>query len=151
MRTLSSPTSYSLVPCPCSPLLRSLAHLKVPRGVRITSRTVSRPGMSANHSSDPGDTSQDMPVISLATLPYDLLLNIARHLELLDIIAIQQVSSNFLSHSANCIGYANICLRTSQTLSRGLLAHLLCPLVPRTGFGWTCESGEWPYARICGV
>ena len=92
-----------------------------------------------------------MPVISLATLPYDLLLNIARHLELLDIIAIQQVSSNFLSHSANCIGYANICLRTSQTLSRGLLAHLLCPLVPRTGFGWTCESGEWPYARICGV
>ncbi|KAI1790399.1 hypothetical protein LXA43DRAFT_513101 [Ganoderma leucocontextum] len=30
-----------------------------------------------------------MPVISLATLPYDLLLNIARHLELLDIYALQ--------------------------------------------------------------
>lgn len=45
--------------------------------------------MSA-HSSEPGDTSQDM--ISLATLPYDLLLNIARHLELNDIYALQLVS-----------------------------------------------------------
>ncbi|RPD57452.1 hypothetical protein L226DRAFT_512341 [Lentinus tigrinus ALCF2SS1-7] len=36
---------------------------------------------------DSGDTSQDM--ISLATLPYDLLLNIARHLELPDINSVQ--------------------------------------------------------------
>lgn len=46
------------------------------------------PGMSANHT-DPGDTQE---MISLATLPYDLLLNIARHLELRDIYALQFVS-----------------------------------------------------------
>ena len=45
----------------------------------------------STHLSEPGDTSSDM--ISLATLPYDLLLNIARHLELHDIFSLQLVSA----------------------------------------------------------
>lgn len=45
--------------------------------------------MSANRA-EQDDTSPDM--ISLATLPYDLLLNIARHLELHEIHALQLVS-----------------------------------------------------------
>ena len=64
--------------------------------------------MSANLSSDLGDTSQDMPVISLATLPYDLLLNIARHLELLDIYALQLVSCDSLSFFATCLVFASL-------------------------------------------
>ncbi|KAM5530201.1 hypothetical protein V8D89_016137 [Ganoderma adspersum] len=63
--------------------------------------------MSA-HSSDPGDTSQDMPVISLATLPYDLLLNIARHLELLDIIAIQQTCKSLHAFTVTRPVYRNL-------------------------------------------
>ena len=48
---------------------------------------------------EPGDTSSDM--ISLATLPYDLLLNIARHLDLHDIYALQLVSlSSHVGHRA---------------------------------------------------
>lgn len=49
--------------------------------------------MSTKHP-ESADTSQDM--ISLATLPYDLLLNIARHLEFHDIYAVQLVS--LISH-----------------------------------------------------
>lgn len=88
--------------------------------------------MSANLSSDLGDTSQDMPVISLATLPYDLLLNIARHLELLDIYALQLVSSDFLSHSASRIGYASISPGRIGSPSRGLPVPpiFLWPFVP---------------------
>ncbi|KAI0753381.1 hypothetical protein C8Q80DRAFT_1342590 [Daedaleopsis nitida] len=43
----------------------------------------------STHPTDTGDTSSDM--ISLATLPYDLLLNIAGHLELQDIYALQKM------------------------------------------------------------
>ena len=47
--------------------------------------------MSTHHPLDLDEaTAKDM--ISLATLPYDLLLNIARHLELYDIYSMQQVS-----------------------------------------------------------
>ncbi|KAI0700970.1 hypothetical protein C8T65DRAFT_656969 [Cerioporus squamosus] len=71
---------------------------------------------------DSGDTSQDM--ISLATLPYDLLLNIARHLELRDISAIQ-LSCKSLHAFA-----------TTRPVYRNLASALLrrCRALPLHGF-----------------
>ncbi|KAI0765692.1 hypothetical protein BD413DRAFT_574805 [Trametes elegans] len=76
--------------------------------------------MSANHT-DPGDTQE---MISLATLPYDLLLNIARHLELRDIYALQ-----FTCKALH--GFA-----TTRPVYRNLATALLkrCRALPLHGF-----------------
>ncbi|KAI0363985.1 hypothetical protein BV20DRAFT_59036 [Pilatotrama ljubarskyi] len=77
--------------------------------------------MSAN-GTEQSDTSQDM--ISLATLPYDLLLNIARHLELRDIHALQLTCKAL--H-----GFA-----TTRPVYRNLATALLkrCRALPLHGF-----------------
>ncbi|OSC98467.1 hypothetical protein PYCCODRAFT_1439334 [Trametes coccinea BRFM310] len=69
-----------------------------------------------------GDTSQDM--ISLATLPYDLLLNIARHLELHDIYRLQ------------CTCKALHAFATTRPVFRNLATALLkrCRALPLHGF-----------------
>ncbi|KAI9061368.1 hypothetical protein FKP32DRAFT_1576049 [Trametes sanguinea] len=77
--------------------------------------------MSAN-CTEHGDTSQDM--ISLATLPYDLLLNIARHLELHDIYTLQ------------CTCKALHAFATTRPVFRNLATALLkrCRALPLPGF-----------------
>ncbi|TFK85785.1 hypothetical protein K466DRAFT_587819 [Polyporus arcularius HHB13444] len=75
-------------------------------------------------STDSDDTSESQDMTSLATLPYDLLLNIARHLELRDISAIQ-LSCKSLHAFA-----------TTRPVYRNLASALLkrCRALPLHGF-----------------
>ena len=82
--------------------------------------------MSTKHP-ESADTSQDM--ISLATLPYDLLLNISRHLELTDIYALQLVSFFVPCSEADRLAHVGLwsgSIGRTRPVSRGVTPRLGC-------------------------
>ena len=102
------------------------------------------------------DTSQEM--ISLATLPYDLLLNIARHLEPYDIHALQLVSLRatvLLFSIAICSGWADagsvpLSSATAPNANRASqgCARVGCPMLPFEHVSRRNKQKSSPWALV---